>query len=62
MNPPFRHALAAGALQCAMLAAASVYAHGGEDHGDAAPALSEAASSRLPRTSATTEDFEIVAV
>lgn len=62
MNRSFFNILAPGALLCAGLATGNVYAHGGEDHDDPAPAVATAASSWLPRASATTEEFEIVAV
>lgn len=54
--------LRTGALLCAWLAVGSSYAHGGEDHSSPAPAPAAARSAGLPRASATTEDFELVAV
>lgn len=46
----------------AALAAGSAVAHGGEDHGDPAPAPPPSQAGLAPRVSAQTEDFELVAV
>lgn len=62
MNKAHSHVLTAGALLVTGLVAGSAYAHAGEDHGEPVPAMAVPAASGLPRASATTEDFEIVAV
>lgn len=62
MNKTYSHLSTSVMLLCVWLATGSAYAHGGEDHSSPEPALAAAAPSGLPRASATTEDFEIVAV
>ncbi|HEX5373829.1 MAG TPA: hypothetical protein VFW84_13975 [Aquabacterium sp.] len=53
------HALAAIVVT---LASAAAWAHGGEDHGEAAPAVASPAAPQAPRATARTDSFELVAV
>lgn len=53
------HALAAIVVT---LASAAAWAHGGEDHGEAAPTVASPATPQAPRATARTDSFELVAV
>ncbi|HMN76049.1 MAG TPA: hypothetical protein PKC97_08285 [Burkholderiaceae bacterium] len=50
------------AIVLALLLAGNAFAHGGEDHGDGAAATPAAAVEAGPRATATSEDFELVAL